>query len=624
MGNKNDKLEKSRLHDINNNLLNTDIYDTSWIEAFEKSFSFVWCDASIGTQNTVDDDKNTITQLARIINQNRQLVHTFNELDACREFITHVDNVCLIISGTMGEELVPLIHNLEQIHSIYIFCFNREKHLLWSSPYRKVRGVFNNINDICESLKSYVSTQSLLEYDRLQFDVISNEINSLTTNEDQLRLIYSKLNRIILFNMDSSDRGKQHMINYCRDQYKTENQIELINDFEQNYSKHSPIWWYTKNYFFQGIINRALRTHDLYALCSMHRYIKDLDLKVLQLNESKQTTTTTGSLNLYFGQFLLKSDFDEIKQNVGGLMCINQCVSANSELSIALMYIEQQQKLISNTNIIRVIFQIHIDRTKESIVSYANIGFVSQFVHEKEYLISMLSVYRINKIEKLLGVSSAWLIQITLIDKNDKQYNNLIQCINEYRLEKMNLTEIGYTIWNRLNLFKSTNKLFKQVLYNNPQELREIILHYNMGIIYDSLCQYEKSLNEYRKVLHIAREYIPSCYQKDDLCLVSLFSNMAAVFEQQNHFSDAFTHAFRALEIVLRIQDDSILKKELESSCYYNLGLIHDQEEKLSEAKNFYEQALRIRQEYLPLGHLDVTILQKLITSLTENRNTSF
>ncbi|CAF4013422.1 unnamed protein product, partial [Rotaria sp. Silwood1] len=62
----------------------------------------------------------------------------------------------------------------------------------------------------------------------------------------------------------------------------------------------------------------------------------------------------------------------------------------------------------------------------------------------------MFSVYHIDKIEKLLGVPSAWVVHITL------------------QLEKMNLTKLGYTIMNRLHLFKSTNKLFKEVLYDSP------------------------------------------------------------------------------------------------------------------------------------------------------------
>jgi hypothetical protein len=622
MGNIHGSDKRDDLQDLNNNSFQADIYDTIWTQAIENSFVFVWCDASIGTKNNVNDDQNTIIQLARVVNQSRQLVHTFNELNACREFITHVDNVCLIISGTMGQELVPLIHNLEQIHSIYIFCLNKAKHDLWAVHYRKIRGVFTNIAGICESLKSHIISRSSTDYDRIEFDVISQEITSPTIDKHELCLIYSKLNKIILLNMDSSDHGKQDMINYCRNEYTSEYQIQLINDFERNYSQYNPIWWYTKNCFFQGIINRALRTHDLYALCSMHRFIKDLDLKLEQLHANQRTSIEP--LKLYFSQFLFKNDFDRLKENHGGLMSINQFLSANPEQSIAMMFIKQQNSSASNANKIRVLFQIHIDRTKQSYVSYANIGSISQFVHEKEYLISISSVYRIDKIEKLIDIPSGYFVQLTLIGRNDLQYNNLTQYIQEEQLdESIDLAELGHKIKNRLHLFKSANKLFKQALFKKRQEFRTIILHYNMAIIYDAFNEYENSLNEYRYVLNIARDCIPSCYQKDDLCLVALFSNMALTYEQEEKFSNAIAIGFRALGIVSNIPIESVLKKELESSCYYNLGSIHDQEKKFSEARGFYERALTIRQAYLPLGHPDITILQRLITLISAKQSDS-
>jgi len=613
---------RTKSQDLDSISFEKDVYEALWLQCVEKSFIFVWCDASIGTQDYINDNENTITRIARIVNQNGQLVHTFNELNACREFITHLNNVCLIISGRMGEELVPQIHNFEQIHSIYIFCLNKPKHDLWASNYHKVRKVCTNITDICESLKSYIISRSSIDYDRIEFDVINREINSPTIDKHELCLIYSKLIKIILLNMDSFDHGKQDMINYCRNEYKSEYQIQLINDFERNYSQYNPIWWYTRNCFLQGIINRALRTHDLYVLCSMHRFIKDMDLKLGQLHENQRKTTE--SIKLYFGQFLSEYDFNQLNYNRGGLMCINQFLSVNSEHGVAMMFLKQQNFSTSNENKIRVVFQIYIDQTIQSNVSYANIGSISQFVHEKEYLISMSSVYRIDKIEKLVDISSGYFVKLILIGRNDLQYNNLTQYIQKEQLdEEINLTELGHIIKNRLHPFKLANKLFKQALVKKKQELRSIILHYNMAIIYDALNEYEKSLDEYRCVLNIARDFIPNCHQKDDLCLVPLFSNMALTYQQKNKFTDAFTYAFRALGITLNIQNDAILKKEFESSCYYNLGLIHDQEGKFFDAKDFYEQALRVRQEYLPLGHSDITVLQRLITLLSAKRSDS-
>jgi tetratricopeptide (TPR) repeat protein len=613
---------RTKSQDLDSISFEKDVYEALWLQCVEKSFIFVWCDASIGTQDYINDNENTITRIARIVNQNGQLVHTFNELNACREFITQINNVCLIISGTMGEELVPQIHNFEQIHSIYIFCLNKPKHDLWALNYHKVRGVCTNITDICESLKSYIISRSSIDYDRIEFDVINREINSPTIDKHELCLIYSKLIKIILLNMDSFDHGKQDMINYCRNQYTSEYQIQLLNDFERNYSQYNPIWWYTKNCFLQGIINRALRTHDLYVLCSMHRFIKDMDLKLGQLHENQRKSNE--SIKLYFGQFLSEYDFNRLSNNRGGLMCINQFLSVNSEQGVAMMFLKQQNFSTSNENKIRVVFQIYIDQTIQSNVSYANIGSISQFVHEKEYLISMSSVYRIDKIEKLVDISSGYFVKLILIGRNDLQYNNLTQYIQKEQLdEEINLTELGHIIKNRLHPFKSANKLFKQALFKKKQELRSIILHYNMAIIYDALNEYDKSLEEYRCVLNIARDFIPNCHQKDDLCLVPLFSNMALTYQQKNKFTYALTYAFRALGITLNIQNDAILKKEFESSCYYNLGLIHDQEGKFFDAKAFYEQALRVRQEYLPLGHSDITVLQRLITLISAKRSDS-
>jgi tetratricopeptide (TPR) repeat protein len=278
------------------------------------------------------------------------------------------------------------------------------------------------------------------------------------------------------------------------------------------------------------------------------------------------------------------------------------------------MFIKQQNPSASKENKVRVLFQIHIDQTIPPIVPYANIGSMSDFVHEKEYLISMSSVYRIDKIEQFSGIPSTWLVQLTLIGKNDLQYNNPTQCIQKEQLEEINLVELGHTIKDRLYQFKSADKLFKQALKTNKQEFRAIILHYNMAIIYDTLGEYQKSIDEYQYVLTIARNSIPTSYQNDDVCLVPVYSNIALTYEQDHKFTHAITHAFRAVAILAKAQINSLLKNELESSCYYNLGLIHDHEGKVSDAQNFYKQALKIRQEYLPLGHSDITVLQRLIT----------
>ncbi|CAF0784554.1 unnamed protein product [Adineta steineri] len=599
-------IKSKGFQDNEDDILEPDISTTDWIKSIENTFTYVWCDASLGTPNNTDDIKNTVIQIANVVNKNRQLVHTFNELNACEDFITRVHNVCLIISGSLGEVFVPKIHNLDQIHSIYIFCCNKPKHELWARHYGKICGVFTNIKEICQSIQSYIISKSPVYYDRINFNIINNETGSSC-------LIYSKLIQMILFNMESHDHGKQDMIKYCRNEYTSKYQIQLIDEFEKNYSKNTPIWWYTRNGFFQGIINRALRTNDLYVLCSMYRFIKDMNLTLLQLYDKRKPSNEP--LILYFGQVLSDYDFETIRQNRGGLVSVDQFISTNPDMNVAVLFIKQQNFSKSNTNRIRVLFRIHIDQKVQPIVPYANIGAISDFVHIQEYLISMSSVFRIDKVE-LTDTSSIWLVQLTLIDKNDIQYNNIIQDIENKQSDDMNLSELGYTVKDRLSEFKSANNLFKQALQTQKEEYRTIILHYNMAVIYDAINEHENSVEEYRCVLTMARNFIQTCANGDDLCLVPVFSNMALTFQQANKFNEAITFAFRALRIITHSQIKSTLNKELESSCYFILGSIHDREGKTSEAQTFYKKALSIRQEYLPLGHSDITVLQRLITLL--------
>lgn len=606
-----------------NNLEEIDLSDELWLEYIQKYFMFVWCDPSIGTAEKVSDTQYTIRNLADIVNKTGQLVHTFDEINACREFLSEVNNVFLITSGAIGEQLVPLVHNLDQIHSIYVFCYDIAKHQKWAKRYSKVRAVCADITQICDSVKSYILSHSLIDYDRIEFDLINNMINSPTIDKHELCLTYSRLTRLILLNINSTDHGKQDMINYCKSEYNNAHQVLLIDDLEKHYSRHDPIWWYTRNLFLQGIVNRALRTRDLYVLTSMHRFIKDLDYQIRQLHDNDRDSC--GSFDLYFAQVLSKSDFQRLDNNHGGLICINQFLSANTERGIALMFLKQSSSNPINKTDIRILFQIHIDPTIPSDVIYASIGQTSQFVHENEHLISMFSVFRINKIERLIDIPSGYCVQLILVNRNDVQYQNLLQSIHEEQFERdINLVECGRLIKDRLHIFKSSNKLFRQVLLKQKQDFRMILLHYNMAIIYDTLTDYDKSMREYHTVLEIVREVIPSCQQKNDVCLVPVFANMALTYQkEQKNFSNAIVSAFRALRIVSEEQMAISLRRELESSCYYCLGLIHDHAGKLDEARNFYENALRIRQDYLPLGHNDLTDLQRRITLLSYDRRSS-
>ncbi|CAF0963483.1 unnamed protein product [Adineta ricciae] len=614
--------ELSKLKDKPRNSIDPDIDDTSWLEAVDKSFVYVWCDASIGTQNYVKDANNTLRSIASFVNPKRQLVHTFNEIDACEDFIMHVNNVCLIISGTFGKVLIPKIHNAEQLHSVYIFCMEKPTHDAWAVHYRKVRDVRTNIQDICKSLKKYISSPAIIDYDRIDFDIISTEAYSAELKQLDLNLVYSILADTLLLEMGSTDHGKQDMVKYCRNEYTSDCQIHLIDDFEKNYSQFSPIWWYTKSYFFQGMINRALRTRDLYVLCSLQHLLKDLNSELTQLHEKQKKTN--GSLDLYFVQMLAVTELHRLQASYGQLMCINQFMSANPDKTIAIVFMKHQALKADK---VRILFHIHIDQTLSPIVPYANIGSNSDFVHENEHLISMFGFYRIGKVEQVADFESSWLVNLTLIGKDDYQYMKL----KHHRLENMHLVDSDQTVKDRICRFKSANKLFRQALYNtaNQMELRAIVLHYDLALLYDIFAETSKSLEQYRCALAVARRSIPNCQHSDHICLVPIFSNMGLTFLQRNECElatiqgDAVIHGFRAIEILTKNEYISTVKKELESACYINYGIIHERIGQISDAQKYFNTALAIQKTYLPSNHPDVIYSERLITLLSSKLSSS-
>lgn len=615
MGNLHGKDFHGKYRDLNTCRVQSNDYGTSWADHIERSIVVVWCDASIGLKSSSDDDSNTLMQLAQIVNRKRQLIHTFNEIHPCREFMRNVNNICLIISGAMGVELVPEIHHMSQIHSIYIFCMNKSKYQAWAKSYEKIRGVYTDIEEICDCLKGYFISSNSPDYEQLQFDILSKHITIPSEDKREFPLVYSVFSKMILSKMKSVEQSD--MIDYCRMEYLSQYQQHLIHEFQMNYNQHNPIWWFTRDRFLQEVINRALQVHDLYTLAMMNPFIKALDGKLADLYR-RQLPTSPKPLLLYLSQSIPIDLLRKLRLNLGSLICINQFLFANTEKIIASMFLDYQSSSPPEIHYVNILFEITIPQIEQANVYYANIGGISEFVHENEYLLSMSSIYQVDKIDEYLPLPMTWTVHLTLVDRNQAQLVKLRQMIHEQYIDRhtSDLSELGSQIVERLYQFKCTRKLFEQQFNFKSRQIRPILLHYNMGIINDCLNRYDEALEEYKHAINLTRSLLPDGLHEDRICLVPLYSNIAVTYQQLNQHKHAFDHAYRTLNILCKDGANSIYKKELSASSHFHLGLILDLQSKNQEAKTHYEQALKKRTEYLPNNHPDITSLQDIIASI--------
>ncbi|CAF2535869.1 unnamed protein product [Rotaria sp. Silwood2] len=112
-------------------------------------------DQDIGRNDTHSKMKQRLIQLSLFIEQ----WHYFVNLE---EFYNFLDDnpktqIFLIISGRIGQEIVPTKHTYENIHSICIFCVNVNEHRRLKEKFDKVKDVMNMINDVYERIADELS-----------------------------------------------------------------------------------------------------------------------------------------------------------------------------------------------------------------------------------------------------------------------------------------------------------------------------------------------------------------------------------------------------------------------------------------------------------------------------------
>ena len=116
--------------------LNDEI-DTNTNDNHLETFSLIWLDVN------PNENGDTEEKLRSVINY----LKNFQNINQCQQFIeqtTQRDRLILVVSGQMGQEIVPLIHHFRQVISIYVYCMDKKKHEEWALKYRKVNSYLTN------------------------------------------------------------------------------------------------------------------------------------------------------------------------------------------------------------------------------------------------------------------------------------------------------------------------------------------------------------------------------------------------------------------------------------------------------------------------------------------------
>ncbi|CAF4083884.1 unnamed protein product [Adineta steineri] len=124
-------------------LLPNDNFYTNTDDKSLEIFSLIWLDANEG----VEDTRDTEVKLRPIINH----IKKFQDVKQCQQYIeqrSKNDRLILIVSGRLGLEIVPYIHQLRQVISIYVCCKDKKNNEQWTYKFTKVKSVVVNLDEL--------------------------------------------------------------------------------------------------------------------------------------------------------------------------------------------------------------------------------------------------------------------------------------------------------------------------------------------------------------------------------------------------------------------------------------------------------------------------------------------
>jgi tetratricopeptide (TPR) repeat protein len=405
----------------------------------------VWLDGNIDTSNP--DCQNTLTRLRRVVHT----MDTFTVIDPCVDFLRkiHDEKVFMVVSGSLSLNVIPIVHSMTQIDSIFVFCGHKARYEHLMTDWSKVKGVLTHIDTICKSL--YQNTHHFEKSAMPMSFLSATGASSFDTplNQSDLNFMYTQLFKEILLDINDDDETSiKELAGYCREKYK-DNPVELknIDQFEKEYRQHPPIWWYTCECFIYHMLNRALGTLDVDIIVKMGFFIRDLHRNLEKLHSEKIHDYPGQFLTVYRGQTLTNAKFAKMQEMKGGLISFNNFLSTSQNEDVSINF--SRRGLGKNPDSVSVLFIMTIDLTM-STIPFASIEKTSNFESEKEVLFSTHTVFRIGEITPIDNTNTLWRVNLTITNEINSKLSVLIDQTREeistakgwYRLNEL-LIKLG-------------------------------------------------------------------------------------------------------------------------------------------------------------------------------------
>ena len=537
----------------------------------------VWLDNSKGKTR---DNQSSKSQLQQVVNA----VKIFKDPKQCQTFMSTIkdEKIFVIISGSVEEDFVSNIHDAKQLESIYILSPDKETDQTWFDQYPEICGIYTTMLSLCKQLEKDVK-----KIDRclLGIEVMarSSTTNTSKASPQEVMFMYDQLFREIVLSVP--DENMQDMYEFCRELYRGNfEEISFLEKLKQNYHSYSPVWWYSHEAFLYRMLNKALRTHQYDTLYVLRVFIRHLHQQIA----AKQQTSSADQTILFRGQGMEKEDFERLRVNQEGLLCISNFLSTSFDREVGLRF---AREALNDRRRVSVLMEIKVDKNR--VIPVADVTDLSVFKGEQEWLFSMGAVFRIGSLEIL--PDGVWIMPLTLTDDRDEQLTALKEHFKKSMADRNTCLNVA-KLMHQLAAWEKSEYFYQMALKTETTPQRRSVLLNDLGMVEGELDHYDEALAYYNMSLELK-----GTAESDGAShKATTYNNIGTLYYKQKKMDQAIKYFQKAIEVCDAQGNNN---DELQATLHGNIATILADQGKYGEALEKCEESLKIRRKIFPAIH---------------------
>ncbi|CAF0802568.1 unnamed protein product [Adineta steineri] len=558
-----------------------------------ETFSLIWLDANVHiTKDNIDSQ----VKLREAIN----FLQIFDKADECEQNIKSIKNekVVFIVSGRLGREVVPRLHNLPQLNCVYVYCFDKAGNKQWSDKYSKVNDVFTDLDELIKRITKDQQVREKVE-DSVAISIFNRSDKECThknLKSENGSFMWFQLLIEVLISMQHNLTAKKELINVCKQQYHNNSkELAVINEFENSYSSSRAIWWYTRETCLYRLLNKALRVQNIDVLFAFRFFIKDMFTNLNEEHKKFKRSLTDQLIQVYRGQVISADEFDRMHKSIGEFISINSFFSTSRNRKRAL---EFTNNIPPSDSIRQILFDIKVD-IRLSTKPFADVTKLSYFEEEEEILFMLGSVFRITNVV-YSKQEQVWVAELMLCNENDHDLRDLFS----YHKEKIgkdlsNFVPLGDILF-KMGEFDKARQYYKRILTElSTIDLSTASCYFGLGNVAIEQDQYPAALAYHLKALDVKQKFL----DENDPRIASSYNQIGAAYRRLGVYDRALEYANIGLEMRLACLDSNDVDL---AQSYRDIGLVYYRLSENSLALENFTKAHKIYVKALPENHPDV------------------